>query len=137
MEMKVNLSYKAEKEYTATNEQGNEVNIDMYGGEEKSHQSPMQLLLSALSACAAVDIAMMVKKRRKELVDMTCEVVGHRVEDSYPQRFEKIDLHYKIISPDLTQEEADRIVDLATTKYCSVAGSVNSIQTHDVQVIRP
>lgn len=134
--MKINLAYKADKEYVATNETGNAVSIDMYDPEEKQSQSPMQLLLSGLVACAAVDMVSMVKKRRKTFVDLKAEATGDRREE-HPRAFTKIHLHYAITSPDLTDEEAERIVDLATTKYCSVAGSVGAEQTHSFEIIRP
>lgn len=133
--MRVDLSYKADQEYTAVNESGNEVNIDMLPADSKKSQSPTQLLLSALLACAAVDMVSMIKKRRKTLIDLKAYAEGDRRED-HPRGFTKIHLHYDIYSPDLTEEEAERIVDLATTKYCSVASSVNAVQTHSFEIIR-
>jgi len=133
--MKVELSYHADQEYSAVNETGNRVEIDMKSPEDKNAQSPMQLLLSALLGCAAVDIVSMVKKRRKTLLDLKGIADGNRKEE-HPKRFTAIHLHYKIFSPDLTEEEAERIVDLATTKYCSVASSVSSNQTHSFEIIK-
>ena len=133
--MMVSLSYKVDEEFTVVNETGNEVSIDMLPADQKQHQSPTQLLLSALSACAAVDIVSMVKKRRKTFVDLKGEATGER-RDEHPRAFTKIHLKYIITSPDLTMEEAERIVDLAATKYCSVAASVSSNQTHSVEIVR-
>ena len=134
--MKIELSYKADEEFQTVNESGNIVDIDMLPPEEKKHQSPTQLLLSGLVACAAVDIVSMIKKRRKTFVDLKGEATGDR-RDEHPRGFTKIHLKYFITSPDLTEEEAERIVDLATTKYCSVAASVSAEQTHSFEIIRP
>ena len=134
--MKVSLQYKDDEEFVAVNDSNNDVHIDMLPPDDKQHMSPTQLLLSALVACAAVDIVSMVKKRRKTFVDLSGEANGDRA-DEHPRRFTKIHLHYKITSPDLTEEEATRIVDLATTKYCSVAASVNAEQTHSFEIVRP
>jgi len=136
VKMKINLSYQGDKEFISTNESGNNVKIDMKSGDIKKHQSPTELLLSALAACGAVEIVSMVKKRRKQLVDLKAEVEGERREEN-PRGFTKIHLNYSITSPDLTEEEASRIVDLATTKYCSVAASVKAEQTHSFKIIRP
>jgi len=132
--MTIQLKYKGDEEFTAVNETGNEVSIDMLPADQKQHQSPTQLLLSALGACAAVDIVSMVKKRRKTFVDLKAEVTGERREE-HPRGFTKIHMKYTVTSPDLTQEEADRIVDLATTKYCSVAASISAEQTHEVVIV--
>lgn len=134
--MKINLSYKGDEEFTSLNENGNKVEIDMRSKEVKEHQSPTELLLSALAACAAVEIVSMVKKRRKEFIDLKAVVEGER-RDEHPRGFTKIHLKYIITSPDLTQDEATRIVDLATTKYCSVAGSLSAEQTHSFEIERP
>lgn len=134
--MKVELSYKGDEEYSSVNESGNVINIDMLPADQKQHQSPTQLLLSGLVACAAVDIVSMVKKRRKNFTDLKGSAEGERREE-HPRGFTKIHLHYQIFSSDLTDEEATRIVDLATTKYCSVAASVSAEQTHSFEIIRP
>ena len=134
--MKVNLSYKGDEEFVGTNENNNNVEVDMRSKDLKSHQSPTELLLSAVGACAAVEIVSMVKKRRKTFIDLNAEISGERREE-HPRGFTKIHLKYYITSPDLTEDEAERIVDLATTKYCSVAGSLSADQTHSFEIIRP
>ncbi len=133
--MKVELSYKSDERFTTINETGNKVEIDMLPSDQKQNQSPTQLLLSGLVACAAIDIVSMVKKKRRTFVDIRGIATGERREE-YPRGFTKIHLKYVIISPDLTNEEAERIVDLATTKYCSVAASVSAEQTHSCEVVR-
>lgn len=133
--MKINLNYKGDEEFTSVNANGNQAEIDMRAAEDKEHQSPTELLLSALGACAAVEIVSMVKKRRKTFVNLQAEISGERREE-HPRAFTNIHLKYIITSPDLTDEEAQRIVDLATTKYCSVAGSISAVQTHSFEIKR-
>ncbi len=134
--MKIDLKYKGDEEFTSINQNGNKAEIDMRAADQKQHQSPTELLLSAVGACAAVEIVSMVKKRRKTFVDLNAEISGER-RDEHPRGFTKIHLKYIITSPDLTDEEAERIVDLATTKYCSVAGSLSAEQTHSFEIKRP
>ena len=133
--MKINLKYKGDEEFVGTNENTNSVSVDMRSKDQKEHQSPTELLLSAVGSCAAVEIVSMIKKRRKTFVDLNAEISGERREE-HPRKFIKIHLKYIITSPDLTEEEAERIVGLATTKYCSVAGSLNAEQTHSFEIIR-
>ena len=128
MDTKVTLKYKGDEEYYTVNDRDNRVDIDMLPRDEKQSQSPMELLLSAIIACAAVDIVSMVKKRRKTFVDLTGEAVGER-RDEHPRKYTAVNIHYVITSPDLTEEEAERIISLAVEKYCSVASSVNESMT--------
>ncbi len=135
--MKIKLGYKADKEYFCTNESDNRIEIDMFDPSEKKAMSPMQLLLSGVISCAAVDIVQMVKKRRKTLVDFYGEVDGTR-RDEIPKKFTDINIHYTFVSPDLTEAEAERIVGLGVEKYCSVASSIDPAinMTHTFEVKR-
>lgn len=136
--MKVTLKYVADEEYQAQNESGNVLNIDMLSPDKKQAFSPTQLLLAGITSCAAVDIVAMIKKRRKQLVDLTSEVDGTR-RDQVPRKFTDIHVHYTIVSPDAGQDEVEKLVDLAVEKYCSVAASISpDIKlTHSVEVKRP
>ncbi len=125
MEMEVVLGFKSEEEFFTVNSTQNRVDIDMYGPEKKQAQSPMELLLSGIIACAAVDIVSMIKKRRKILNDISGKASGQR-KMSAPRSFTEIHIHYQINSPDLTNHEAEKIISLAINKYCSVASSIKN-----------
>lgn len=132
----VSVRMKADLEYEARNPQGNVVNIDMYDPEHKHAQSPMDMLLSALGGCASVDAVLMMKKKRKEIVDFTVEVEGIR-NDGVPAFFTDIALKFILISPDATEEEFAKVVALSVDKYCSVASSLKSNITYTSEVKRP
>lgn len=136
--MKIELGYKADKEYYTVNEQGNRIEIDMLDAENKQAMSPMQLLLSGIIACAAVDIVAMVKKRRKTLDGFSGEITGNR-RDEVPKKFMDAHITYTFISPDLGHEEAEKLVKLAVEKYCSVASSIDPAIpiSHEVVIKRP
>ena len=136
--MKSTLKYISEKQWEATNDSGNTVSIDMLDPEEKNSQSPMQLVLSAVASCAAVDIVSMIKKRRKTFMDLSAETTANRAEN-HPRKFTDIHVQYKITSPDLTEKEAERIVGLAVSSYCSVASSLDPAikLTHGFEINRP
>jgi len=134
--MKVSLGYKADEEYYAVNESNNRIEIDMLAQENKQAMSPTELLLSGVVACAAVDIVSMIKKKRKTLESFKGEASGER-RDEQPRKFINIHVHYEIISPDLSQKDAEKVVNLAVEKYCSVASTINESTeiTHSVDVL--
>lgn len=134
--MKVELNYKGDEEFDVVNSHGNVVHIDTRTSADKQHQGPVELVASALTACAAVDIVSMIRKRRKTFVDLK-GVATYERRETAPRSITKIHLNYVITSPDLTVEEAERIVGLAADKYCSVAGSLNAEQTHSFEIVRP
>ncbi|MBN7801079.1 OsmC family protein [Algoriphagus aestuariicola] len=127
---------KADLEYEALNLQGNLVNIDMYDPEHKRAQSPMDLLLSALGSCASVDAVLMMKKKRREIVEFFVEVEGTR-NDGVPAFFTDIELTFVIVSPNATEEEFAKVVALSVDKYCSVASSLKSNISYKSEVRRP
>jgi putative redox protein len=135
--MKTTLRYIADKEYQSVNEHGNAVDIDMYIGDEKSHQSPMELLLSAVSACAAVDVIEILKKKRKTVEDLKITAEGNR-NPVPPRYFTDVTLHFSLVSPDTDEETLEKVVALTIEKYCSVASTIDGRTkiTHTVSVLK-
>lgn len=135
--MNISLKYKADEEYIAHNESGCTLPIDMLSADQKKAFSPTELLLAGVVACAAVDIVSMIKKRRKTFIDMDAAIIGER-KDDHPRGFKMIRMKYTIYSPDATDQEVERIVDLAVNKYCSVADSLNKeiALTHEFEIKR-
>ena len=121
--------------YEASNKFGNKVMIDMREQGVKQGQSPVEILLSSLAACGAVDIVVMLKKRKKNIVDFQIETEATRNAET-PRWVTSVHLKYIITSPDVTEEELLKVATLSLEKYCSVASSLKSEITHSVQVIR-
>ncbi|MCS6974656.1 MAG: OsmC family protein [Cyclobacteriaceae bacterium] len=134
--MKIITRMLEDEVYEAANAAGHTVRIDMRDASVKQNQSPVELLLSSVSACAAVDIVIMLKKRRKMIHDFTIETTGVRKDDP-PRRFTDIHCLFIITSPDVTEEELHKVSALSLEKYCSVAATLNSKITFSVQVVRP
>ncbi|MFD2033548.1 OsmC family protein [Belliella marina] len=132
----VTVRMKADLEYEAVNPQGNKVLIDMYDPADKKAQSPMDLLLSALAGCGSVDAVLMMKKKRKTIVDFYVEAEGER-NDGVPAYYKTIHLKFVLVSPDATEEEFKKVVALSVDKYCSVASSLKSEITYSSEVKRP
>ena len=132
----VTVRMKADYEYEAVNPQGNVVQIDMYDAPTKKAQSPMDLLLSAVGGCASVDAVLMMKKKRREIVDFSVEVEGIR-NDGVPAFYTDIHFKFILISPNATEEEFEKVVALSVDKYCSVASSLKSRLTYSSEVKRP
>ncbi len=133
--MKISTQYNSDYEYTATTEEGQSVKIDMKA-EGKTDMSPMQLVLSALTACVAVEVALTMKKKRRQVVDLKIEGEGNR-QESHPKYFTNIHLTFTLVSPDATLEELNKVIALAVDSYCSVGSSLNADITHEGRIERP
>lgn len=137
MEVNVSMSYLNDEKFQVLNESGNKLTIDMYEKDKKENLSPMELLLSAVTTCAAVEIVSMIKKRRRDFRDLKAESSGIRA-DTHPMYYKKINIKYIIYSKDLQDSEADRFISLALTKYCSVGSSIrmDTEVIHSFEIIR-
>ena len=137
MEVKVSMSYLDDEKYSVKNISGNKLVIDMYARDKKENLSPMELLLSAVTTCAAVEVVSMIKKRRRDFKDIKAETSGVRV-DTHPMYYKEINVKYIIYSNDLKDNEADRFISLALTKYCSVGSSIrkDTEVKHSFEIVR-
>ena len=85
---------------------------------------PVDTLLSALAACTGVDVVDILAKRRTPVEGMTVEVRGERA-DAVPARLVKVHLAYKLRGAGIERAHAERAIELAVTKYCSVRDSLD------------
>ena len=101
--------------------EGHKVRMDT-GSAQKAGQSPMELLLSAISGCASVDVAGIMKKKRRQVNGLVVETQAERREEPMPRIFTHMKLHFILSSPDAKDGELAQAVSLAMDKYCSVGG---------------
>lgn len=122
----------SDKRFLGETPDGQRVMID---GEDyaKTGMNPMELLLNALGSCAAFDVVEMIRKRRLDLVSYRVDLEGER-NDGVPGFYTAISAHHIIDAPGLKQEMAERFVDLAMNKYCSVASSLTAPVTFRVSL---
>lgn len=134
--MKIITHMLEDELYQSSNQKGHTALTDMRKGEHKQGLSPMELVLSALAACGAVDLVSMLRKRKKSIGALTIETEGIRREE-IPRVFTCIHCTYRITSPDVTEEEFYKCTRLSLEKYCSVSESLKAKITFSVEVIRP
>jgi putative redox protein len=85
---------------------------------------PVDTLLSALASCTAVDVVDILAKRRTPIEALSIEVVAERF-DGIPRRVTHVRLVYRILGKTIERAHAERAIELAVTKYCSVRDSLD------------
>jgi len=124
--MKVNLKRVNQAfHYEATTDDKLKVNIDSnpaIGGEGKGAR-PMELVLMGLGGCASIDLGLILKKQRQELIDYEVEVSATR-DETPAKAFKSINVHF-VLTGSLEAEKVEKAIELTLTKYCSVALSLN------------
>jgi putative redox protein len=85
--------------------------------------SSVEGLLGALGSCVAYDVLDILAKRRTPVESLEVEVVARRVE-TIPRHLEHVTLNFRIAGTGIERIHAERAVELAVTKYCSVRSSL-------------
>jgi putative redox protein len=85
---------------------------------------PVDALLSALAVCAAEDVIEILHKRRTPVEHLTIDAAGERANE-VPARLIGAKLTYHITGAGIDRANAERAVDLALGKYCSVRRSLD------------
>ena len=117
---RVRVRWAGEHLFDTGRENGPQARFD---GDGKTAQTPPDALLSALASCVSVDVVDILAKRRTPVESLEVDVVGERVETT-PRHFRHITLNFSITGKGIEQVHAERAVELAITKYCSVRDSL-------------
>jgi putative redox protein len=114
------IEWVSEMQFDVGRPGGLRVRID---GDAKSGPGPFDALLSAIATCAATDIVAILEEQRAELCALHIGVEATRVIET-PRRLASAILHFTMRGSNLTAAQAERVVSIAITKYCSVRSSL-------------
>ncbi len=121
--MKINIK-RLDDDYhmAAINEAGNTIFMDgapEIGGHGLGMR-PMQLLLTAVGGCSAIDVILILKKQKQLITSFEVEVDGENEKVADHKIWKNIKLHFKI-NGKVEEKKALRAVQLSVDKYCSVS----------------
>ena len=85
---------------------------------------PVDTLLCALAGCTGVDVVDILEKRRTPVQGLSIEVRGERA-NATPARLVRIHITFKMRGAGIERVHAERAIELAVTKYCSVRDSLD------------
>jgi len=103
-------------------------------GGENLGLRPMELVLASLATCGAFELVEILKKQRQDLQDLQIKVKGERGEGKAARPFTSIAMTF-ILWGQVKKHKAQRALDLAFDKYCSVKASLDPNIEVSFQVI--
>jgi putative redox protein len=118
----VQIVWAGEGRFDARHEGAPSIRLD---SSAKTGPSPVEGLLSALGSCAAVDVVEILAKRRTPVESLVIDVRAERV-DGTPRRLSSATLNFSITGAGIERIHAERAIDLAINKYCSVRDSLRA-----------
>lgn len=116
----VEVEWTGGEHFKAGRADGPKTDIDWDG---KTAPSPVDVLLAAIATCASSDVVIILQKQRTPPKSLSIRVESTRV-SSTPRRLATVVLHFKIRGAGIVREKAQRAIDLAVEKYCSVRSSL-------------
>lgn len=119
---KVTVTWAGDHRFDGARQSGSPaIRMDASG---QTGPSPVDTLLCALAGCTGVDVVDILAKRRTPVESLIVDVEGERF-SGVPGRVTKIHLVYRITGAGIGKEHAERAIELAVTKYCSVRDSLD------------
>ena len=109
----------------ATNETGETLLMDgskSLGASESAFR-PMQMLLTSLGGCSAIDVINVLTRGRQRIDSFEMRLTGDRTGGT-PSPFTAMNVHF-ILKGKIKEEKLVKAIELAETKYCSVYFSLN------------
>lgn len=119
--VRVLVNWRGERNFDAGREGRATIRID---GDGATGPSPPDVLICALATCVSVDVVDILAKRRTPVESYHVEAIGERV-DTIPRRFSHVTLNVSINGAGIDRAQAERAIDLALNKYCSVKDSLD------------
>jgi putative redox protein len=116
------IVWAGEGRFDAGAPDGPPIRLDASG---KTGPSPVTGLLAALGSCVSVDVVDILAKRRTPVESLEIDLKAERV-DGTPKRLSSATLNFEITGAGIERVHAERAIDLAITKYCSVGDSLRS-----------
>jgi len=107
-----------EEKFVATSPSGHAITIDSDRSSNKA-PGPMELVLIALGACTATDVASILAKKRQNLESLEVICSGERAAEP-PTVWTKLEILYRLRGK-LDDAAVKHAIQLSEDKYCSVA----------------
>ncbi|MBI9085822.1 MAG: OsmC family protein [Desulfobacterales bacterium] len=118
------VKWVAGGQFVGTDSRGHSVVLS--GSDSQGGVSPSEMLLVALASCTAVDVVMIMEKKRKPLSSLEIVITGDR-DPEPPWPYRTIHVNFRVSGKDLTETAISQAIALSEEKYCSVAATVRGV----------
>lgn len=97
---------------------------------------PMELILTGLAGCTAMDVVSILAKKRQKLTGFVVQAHATR-SDEHPKVFTSIHLHYVVRGVGIDAAAVQRAMDLSANTYCPAQAMLAQVApiTRDFEVI--
>lgn len=104
---------------------GNGPAVVLDSGEGGSGSSPMALVLMGVAGCSAMDVIMIMGKKRARVTGFQVNISGERAEE-YPKPYTDITIEYVLRGKGIKPKAVEQAIQLSETKYCGAMASLSA-----------
>jgi putative redox protein len=119
MTLDAKVTWNGRMSFTGTAETGFSVPLGAeaaVGGDEDGFR-PMELILTGLAGCTAMDVVSILQKKRQDITAFNVRVHAERAED-HPKVVTSAVLEYQVSGHALDEAALLRALELSATRYC-------------------
>ena len=123
------VDWKGGMVFESTPPSGNRITMDISveEGGTNTGPTPVEALLSAIAGCSAVDVVMILQKKKQTLTSYRIEIDGERGPVGvYPRPFVSVTIRHIVSGENLDPAAVARAVALSNEKYCTVLATIRS-----------
>lgn len=117
----VDVKWAGDQQFDGGRVGGTTIHLD---GRGATGPSPVDALLIALASCTGIDTVDILAKRRTPVESLSIQVTGERA-NAVPSRVSAVDIAFTIKGAGIERVHAERAIELAVTKYCSVRDTLD------------
>lgn len=133
------MKWRERMTFDATTTAGHTLTIDAaagHGGDGRGPK-PIELLLTALAGCTAMDVISILHKKREPVEGFEVYVEGTRAHE-HPMVYTHITVVYRVYG-DVKPESVERAIELSRTKYCGVSAMLGKTAqiTDRYEILQP
>jgi putative redox protein len=104
------------------------------GGDDDGFR-PMELILTGLIGCTAMDVISILRKKRQDVTNFRVVADAQQAE-GHPHVFSSIHIHYIVEGRDVDPAAVVRAIELSETRYCPaqamLSGTVGMELTYEI-----
>ena len=136
--MKMSIKWKDGVSFLGEAESGHSVLMDgapEIGGRNLGLR-PMEMVLMGAGGCTALDVVMILKRGRQEVIDCMVDIEAERATEE-PKIFTRIHYHFILTGNNLKPGKVERAINLSAEKYCSASIMLGKTATisHDYEIL--
>lgn len=140
--MKATVTWDHGLTFSGTADSGFTVNLGgspAVGGDDDGFR-PMELILTGLIGCTAMDVISILQKKRQTVTAFKVMASAQQAE-TYPKVFTHIHIHYIVEGQGIDPQAVERAMELSETRYCPaqamLAPTVEMKLTYEIQETEP